>query len=189
MTSEPACESVILIGFMGAGKTSVGLALAALLGWEFEDLDERIERQEGRKVADIFQEDGEVGFRQLEYQALAGLIEQLDSGPAKIIALGGGAFVQEQIAALIDSARIPTVFLDADVEELWTRCERQAKQDGRARPLIGSRENFRALYDRRRPHYLRASFRQETNSKAIDQIAAELRAVLGLIGGREREDV
>ena len=175
---------MILIGFMGAGKTCVGRALSSELGWAFEDLDQRIERQERRKIADIFRESGEAEFRRLEHEALSSLLR--DSGPRrkKVIALGGGAFVQETNEALISAAKIPTVFLDACVEELWTRCERQSREAGIERPLMSYRERFLGLYEQRRPRYLKASLRQETSGKTVEQIVAELIRSLGLRAAR-----
>ena len=67
-------RAVALVGFMGAGKSSVGRALSEQLGWMFEDLDERIERRERRKVAEIFRESGEAGFRKAEHAALRELL-------------------------------------------------------------------------------------------------------------------
>jgi shikimate kinase len=173
-------RAVILVGFMGAGKSCVGRALAGQLGWAFEDLDERIERREKETVARIFRKSGEAGFRRAENAALQELLEELRGGSNKVIALGGGAFAHEQNSSLIEGVKIPTVFLDAGVEELWERCERQAAEQGMDRPLLGSREGFRELYDKRRPHYLRASLRQETGGKAVVEIAAELMQALGL---------
>src|SRR5215475_6334440 len=75
---------------MGAGKTTVGRRLAKKLGWKFIDLDEEIERREGRAVADIFKKDGEPHFRSLESSCL----KALSSSPDTVIALGGGAFIE-----------------------------------------------------------------------------------------------
>jgi shikimate kinase len=171
---------VILIGFMGAGKSSVGRALAEQLGWTFEDLDDRIEQQEGRKVAEIFRASGEEGFRRAEHAALKDLLRELRSGVQRIVALGGGAFVQKKNAALIEAGAVPTVFLDAAVEELWRRCRQQAEQQGIERPLLGSMERFRELYEARQPHYLKASFRQQTGGRSVQQIATEVMQALGL---------
>ncbi len=173
-------RAVILIGFMGAGKSSVGRALSDQLGWTFEDLDERIERREQRKVPEIFRDSGEFEFRRAEHSALKDLLKELHSGAERIVALGGGAFAQERNARLIDAGKVPTVFLDADVEELWRRCREQAEQQQMERPLLGSLEGFRELYQARRPHYLKASFRQETGGKTVEQIASEVIQVLGL---------
>jgi shikimate kinase len=172
--------AVILIGFMGAGKSTVGRALAEQLGWTFEDLDQRIEQRERQKVAEIFRSSGESGFREAEQSALKEVLEDLRGAPKRIIALGGGAFVQESNATLIEAAHIPTVFLDADVDELWARCQRQSEQQAIERPLLGSPERFRMLYEERSPHYSRASLKQETGGKKVAEIAAELIQSLGL---------
>jgi len=169
-----------LIGFMGAGKSSVGRALGEQLGWAFEDLDERLERRERRKVPEIFRDSGESEFRRAEHAALKELLSELRTGAERIVALGGGAFVQKKNAQLIKAGGVPTVFLDAGVEELWRRCQQQAEQQGTERPLLGSLENFRELYTERRPHYLKASLRQETGGKTVEQIAVEVVQALGL---------
>jgi len=71
---EARVRAVILVGFMGAGKTSVGRALGGRLGWRFQDLDERVQAREGRSVADIFRESGETEFRRAEHAALRELL-------------------------------------------------------------------------------------------------------------------
>jgi shikimate kinase len=182
-------RAVVLIGFMGAGKSSVGRALGEQLGWRFEDLDERIEGREQRTVAAIFRDSGESGFRRAEHAALRELLSELQAGAERIVALGGGAFVQKHNAKLIEDSGISTVFLDGDVEELWRRCSQQAERQGIERPLLGGRESFRELYQLRRPHYLKASFRQETGGKTVEEIAAEVAEALGLDrgGGRRGE--
>jgi shikimate kinase len=169
---------------MGAGKSSVGRALAEQIGWTFEDLDERIERREGRKVPEIFRDSGESEFRRAEHEALKELLEGLRAGAERVIALGGGAFAQKPTARLIEAGGVPTVFLDARVDELWRRCRLQAEEQGVERPLLGSREGFRKLYAKRHPHYLKASVRQDTGGKSIEGIAAEVVRALGLDGRR-----
>ena len=177
---------MILVGFMGAGKSSVGQALADQLGWTFEDLDDRIEQREGRTVPEIFRDSGEVGFRRAEHKALKQLMEELQAAPKKIVALGGGAFVQKENARLIEAEGIPTVFLDAEVDKLWRRCRQQAERGGIERPLWGSLERFGELYEARRRYYLKASFRQETDGKTIQEIATEVVEALGLNRRREK---
>jgi len=169
---------------MGAGKSSVGRAMSAQLGWAFTDLDDRIESRERRKVAEIFRDAGDAGFRHAEHAALKDLLAELETGGEKIIALGGGAFVQKRNARLIEAAGIPSVFLDAAPEELWERCREQAERDGIDRPLMRDQEDFRRLYQIRFPQYSKAWFRQETSSKEIEQIAAEVIKVLSLGTGR-----
>ena len=169
---------------MGAGKSSVGRALSERLGWTFEDLDQRIERRERRRVHEIFRDSGESEFRRAEHAALKELLSELCAGAARIVAFGGGAFVQKQNARLVKAANIPTVFLDASVEELWRRCRQQADEEGAERPLLTSLANFRTLYDARRPLYSRAFLRQPTGGKTVDEIAAEVVAALGLSSRR-----
>lgn len=175
------CDGVVfLVGFMGAGKTSVGRALGRRLNWIFEDLDDRIERREGRTIAEIFRDSGEAAFREAEHAALRQVLEEAGGGVARIIALGGGAFVQRDNAALLQAARFPVVFLDAPVEELWRRCRVQAEGVGIERPLLGNEEQFRQLYRTRRRHYLRATRRIETGGRPVDTIAAEIAETLNL---------
>src|ERR1700678_995705 len=161
----------MLVGFMGAGKSTVGRALAAQLGWGFEDLDQRIERRENSTVAEIFRNSGEAEFRRRAHAALKEMLGELDTGSGKIIALGGGAFVHEPNALLIETLKIPTVFLDAAVDELWRRCMRQAAASGMERPLLEESEGFRELYKKRRSYYLKASFIHDTGGKMVEQIA------------------
>lgn len=190
MTSRPPqMRAVILVGFMGAGKSSVGPVLAERMSWRFEDLDDRIERREEQSVAEIFSNAGEAGFRRAEHEALKELLQELRSGSKKVVALGGGAFVQESNIRLIEAANLPTVFLDAGVDELWRRCRRQSEKQGMERPLLGSVEGFRELYQKRRRYYLRASLKLETGGKAVADIVAELIQALdsGLRRGRQGE--
>jgi shikimate kinase len=175
---------------MGAGKSSVGRVLAEQLGWTFEDLDERIERRERRKVPEIFRDSGESGFRQSEHAALKELLRELRTGTQRIVALGGGAFAHKDNATLVKAGRVPTVFLDAAVEELWRRCRQQAEQQTE-RPLLGSLKGFAELYQARRRQYMKASFRQETGGKTVQEIAAEVVQGLGLgprsLGARSKD--
>jgi shikimate kinase len=165
---------------MGAGKTSVGRVLGRQLHWAFEDLDDRIREREGRTVAEIFRNSGEVVFRRAEHAALRQVFEELRGGAAKIIALGGGAFVQKENAALLKTSGLPTIFLDAPVEELWQRCCAQASDSGTERPLLRNLEQFRKLYEARRENYSAASLVIQTGNRAVEAIAAEIVERLGL---------
>lgn len=172
---------------MGAGKSSVGRALAGRLGWAFEDLDRRIESRDGRRIAEIFRVAGEAEFRHKEHEALKQLLEALREGSGAVVALGGGAFIQESNAALIEGSGIPTVFLDAGVDELWRRCVEESAKVGMERPLLAGPKGFRDLYEKRRPYYLKARLRQETHGKTVEAVAAELIQALQLAsGGRKR---
>src|ERR1700674_5504219 len=111
-------NAVFLVGFMASGKSSVGQELARRLGWDFVDLDARIESRERQTVPAIFRDRGELGFRLAETRAPRDLLPE----PLKrnrVVALGGGAFVQERNRELL--RQWPSVFLEATVPELWQR--------------------------------------------------------------------
>jgi len=168
-------RTVFLVGFMGAGKTTVGRALSRRLALPFEDLDDRIQQREGKSIEQIFRESGEAEFRKAEAVALRGLLGELSSS-ARVVALGGGAFVQPGNATLIKKAQVHSVFLDAPVEELLRRCAAEAT----ARPLRQSAEQFRELYEKRWRSYMKATLRIDTNGKDVDTVAAEVACSLGL---------
>lgn len=173
-THETRSPAIFLVGFMGAGKTSVGQALARRLHWQFVDLDKRIEQREGRSIAQIFLDSGENEFRRAEHAALRIVLQELRSTPV-VIALGGGAFVQPGTAVLIAESRGKTVFLDAPVKELWRR-----SQEGPERPLRGDEQHFRHLYQSRRPEYMKASIRVDTGGKDVESVATEVIHLIGM---------
>jgi len=166
-------RAVFLVGFMASGKSSVGPELARRLGWEFVDLDTRIESREGKTVPEIFRESGEPAFRLVETAALQDLLTgalQRDS----VVALGGGAFVQATNRELL--RRWPTVFLDAPTDELW----RRSLSDAVERPLRHDREHFARLYAERLPFYREATLAVATHGKALASICAEIEGALQL---------
>ena len=167
---------VALVGFMGAGKSTVGRELAQQLGWQFLDLDELIEEREHCKIDDIFRRDGETGFRRLECAAVRTATQSAASGPL-VLALGGGAFIDPAVRSCLEEAQIPAIFLDAPVAELFRRSE----QPGVNRPLRRDEEQFRQLYERRRPEYLKAAICIETQGKLIASVAQEIISELNLV--------
>lgn len=169
-------RAVFLVGFMGAGKTSVGRALALQVGWRFEDLDDRIQVRESKTVPQIFEQCGEVGFRQAERDALTELLQQHKNGQPLIAALGGGAYAQEAVAALLADSGATVIFLDAAPDELWRRCG----SDAVARPLRRKESEFRYLYEARRPRYLQAHIRVETGGKSVADVVREIAFALKL---------
>jgi shikimate kinase len=178
-SAEVAPKAVFLIGFMGAGKSSVGKALAERLNWIFEDLDDRIERRERRSVPQIFRESGEAAFRRAEHSALFDLLDGIGEQP-RIVALGGGAYIQTANADLLRSLGVPIIFLDAGIEVLWERCCKQASETGSERPLLRDQAQFRQLYQTRRQSYAQASHTVETGGRSVDEIAIEIERTLGL---------
>ncbi len=157
---------VLLTGMMGAGKTSVGAALAASLGWRFCDLDAIIVQQRGQSVAEIFHQFGETAFRQWEQATLAA---ELRKTGASVVALGGGAVTTEANHGLMRP--FPVVWLDGTVETMWSRIE------GSDRPLAVGRTmaDFRRLFEQRKPLYQRLSqLRIDASIKSPETIAAEI---------------
>lgn len=174
-------QAVFLVGFMGAGKTSVGQALARRLGWRFLDLDDRIELREGRSITEIFRDSGEAAFRQAESAALAELLAELENSHPTVAALGGGAFVQEDNARRLQATGLPVVFLDASLPELRRRCAVAHA----ARPLFQEENRFRQLYEARRMRYMAAKLRVDTEAKSVEDVAAEVLSRLALPAGEQ----
>ena len=164
---------------MGAGKTSVGRALAALLGWAFFDLDHEIELHQNAPIRELFRCLGEPQFREIETEALRRMLHQV-SAPA-VIALGGGAFIQAGNAALLRSSGSQVVFLETPVEQMFERCrpESHASTEN-LRPLAADPEAFRALYAERLPQYQTADLTVSTAGKTADESAREIAASLHL---------
>ena len=155
---------------MGAGKTTVGAALARQLKWSFIDLDDIIVAKVGLTVPEIFREHGETGFREHETEALRHVIDERLASEPTVVALGGGAFVQACNLDLIRASGQPTVFLDANIQELRKRC---AAELG-TRPLFRDENQFRQLYESRRRGYMEAGLRVDTAGKAVDEIVNEV---------------
>jgi len=169
---------VALTGFMGAGKTRIGRALASLLGWTFVDLDQEIEAQEKIPIRDIFQLQGETRFREMETAALRRALAEVSS--PRVIALGGGTFIEPGNAALLRSAAAQVVFLEPAVEEMLERCGIEtASSPENARPLAGDAETFRALYARRLPQYRQADLTVNTAGRSVEENAREVARMLG----------
>jgi len=109
-----------LVGFMACGKTTVGHSLAEELGWCFVDIDRDIENREGKAISDIFVEQGEALFRELETEMIRARVSRVESGEPCVFALGGGAFVQPKNWDLIENNGI-TVWLDCPFEIVLKR--------------------------------------------------------------------
>jgi shikimate kinase len=174
---------VVLIGFMGAGKTSVGRALSRRLRWQFQDLDDLIEQRERQGIAEIFASAGETRFRQAETAALRDLLQNNAAPTDLVLALGGGAFVQPQNRAMLEAAGAITVLLEAPLEELKRRCQ----GEHRVRPLAQQEERFAELFAVRQAHYGMAQFRVQTLGKSVEQVAEEIETLLQPTGLHSRQ--
>jgi shikimate kinase len=164
---------VFLIGFMGAGKTSVGKVLAHRLGWKFYDLDQLIENRAQETIAGIFEKKGEQAFRKIESAVLAELLEK-DFPRNAVIALGGGTFVQPENREALNKVDAITVLLNAPLDELSRRCEAA----GNARPLAQDKMKFEQLFAARQEAYGLARFRVETAGKRAHEVALEIERML-----------
>ena len=161
-------DKLYLVGFMGAGKTTVARALGRRLGWRAEDVDERIEARERRTVAAIFALDGEPRFRELERDVLAQLLPLRDT----VVATGGGTFADpdNRVAMLADGA---VAWLDVPFDRLLERLP----PDGR-RPLAADRLQMEQLYQRRRFAYRQAHVHVDA-AGPVDEVVERLLEWIG----------
>ena len=162
---------IVLVGLMGAGKSTVGRRLAKRLGLPFVDSDEEIERAAVHTIPEIFDRFGEASFRDGERRVLRRLIE---SGP-RVIATGGGAFMDPETRALI-LERCLAVWLDADIEILAARVARRGH-----RPLLAGRDPralLRELAEVRCPVYAEAHLRVTSDSGPHGRIVERIVAAL-----------
>lgn len=146
---------VVLVGLMGAGKSTVGRRLATMLGRDFIDADDEIEEAAQRKISEIFEEFGESYFRDGERRVIARLIEEAHG----VIATGGGAFVDPETRALILDKAI-AVWIDCDIDTLVERTSRRSH-----RPLLKTgdpKEILTRLLQQRREFYSQAQIRVES---------------------------
>ena len=155
---------LVLIGFMGAGKSTLGDLLATRLACPLADLDAEIAHIHG-PIPGLFAARGESGFRAIEHHQLGLTLPALRR--PSILALGGGAFLQPANRQLLDRHAATTIFLDAPFEVLYARIAGTAHE----RPLAADCDRLRALYEQRRPTYLLAHH-------IVDASAADPRAVL-----------
>lgn len=168
---RPIDRPVVLVGMMGVGKTSIGKRLAARLGFEFVDADEEIEQAAGMSIAEMFEKFGESYFRDGERRVIARLID----GSPKVIATGGGAFINEETRSVIRERAI-SIWLDADVKVLAERVSRRSH-----RPLLIGRDPVEVLTELgrvRNPIYASADVHIRSDAsphgRTIDQILKAL---------------
>ena len=169
--------TVILIGFMGTGKSAVGSCLARGLGWNFFDADIQIEKRMGMPVAEVFEKHGEETFRTAEAAVVTGLLDEAASSrEGTVISLGGGAVTAPETARRLRREPL-VVLLDEDLETAFKRA------GGGARPLAGDLGSFRRLFEERQELYRQlAGHVIDTRGKEISEVSD---AVVGIIKGGE----
>ena len=164
--------NIILIGFRGTGKTTIGKMLAQRLGKEFVDADEYLERKEGKTIKEVFAEGGEKLFREIETQIIA----ELCLSDNRVVATGGGAILREEnVRALKKSGII--ILLEADTDTIYKRIHRNTTTEQR-RPSLTNRnayEEIEYLLEYRKPLYDRtADFVINTTSMSATDAANKI---------------
>ncbi|HUB21699.1 MAG TPA: shikimate kinase [Streptosporangiaceae bacterium] len=168
---------IVLVGFMGAGKTTVGHLLSGRLGLPFTDSDEVIEQRAGRPVRQIFAEDGEPAFRALEHHVIAGLLD----GPALVLALGGGAAEHPGTRDRLATAQV--VYLEVSYDQAMARVG-----GDQGRPLL-SRPDLAATYRRRLPLYAGlATLTVPTDGRTPEAVTDDILAVAAPLLLSDRTD-
>ncbi len=154
-----------IVGYMGSGKSTVGHIVAEALGWEFIDLDRRIEERVGLSIPELFESSGEHFFRDLERREL---LEALDGPAERVISCGGGVVIDPRNRDRL--MEVATVFLWEDSDVLYRRTR------GPGRPLRGTNfEDFARRYAERLPYYLEvASLQIEPEGRSPRQLADEI---------------
>ena len=165
-------RSVALIGLRGCGKTTVGRELADLLGGDFIDTDEVVVEQAGKSIAAIFEEEGEVGFRQRERE----VIETIAKNPPTVISVGGGAILDSRNVEALK--RVSTLaWLTAPAEVLWQRISAD-EATATSRPPLTDRPGLKEVEEllaRRAPSYKGAAhFVMDTAKRTVQEVARDL---------------
>lgn len=185
MSGKRRFPGLVLVGFMGSGKTSVGREIARRIGAPFEDIDERIEGAVGMTVGEIFASRGEPAFRALEKRAIRDAV----AVPGRVVATGGGAFVDEENRKVLKEYAA-VAFLDVSRESVAARLSEDASRPllpGGSPGLSDSERDLRIdeLMRLRRPAYEMADFTVPTDGRTVEEVADSVLALLRA-GGRDR---
>lgn len=162
-------DKIYLVGFMGAGKSTVARALGASLGWQVEDIDDAIVARERQSIADIFARRGEAYFREIEHTVLCSLLPLRHA----VVATGGGTFVEPENRRVINDDGA-SIWLDLSFEQVVARIP----SDGR-RPLATDRGTLLALYHARRAAYQLAHLRLDAGETPPGELVERIRDWLG----------
>ncbi|MBV8631969.1 MAG: shikimate kinase [Silvibacterium sp.] len=172
---------IVLTGFMGAGKSTIGPLLARRLAWDFVDTDAAVESRTRLTIARIFAEKGESAFRALEAEAVCACAQS----EKLILALGGGALESEGTRkALSGLDETCVIFLDAPIEVMLARC--MAQPEAAERPVLHDRDRLAARLAKRLPHYRQAHLTVATVGRTPEAVAdAIIEAVANALPQRE----
>jgi len=155
--------NVVLMGFMGTGKTAVGRRLAERLGYRLVDMDEIIERREGRSIAEIFADDGEKYFRRVERE----VVRELANRDGLVVSTGGGVVLDPRNVDDLAASGV-AVCLNASPETILERVEEEGH-----RPLLEQgrkAERIRSILEARREHYARVPHQIETDHLTVEEV-------------------
>ncbi len=170
---KPPPSRIVLTGFMGSGKSTVGPLIAARLRWRFVDVDNVIEAEAGAAIADIFARHGEAAFRDLEHDT----ISRLAIGEGLVLALGGGAIEREDTRVLLLNAPgTLLVHLEVQLNTTLTRCSGTEN----TRPVLADHANLAARYERRLPLYRMAHVSIHADALTPNQVADAILSAAGL---------
>ncbi|MEX0601725.1 MAG: shikimate kinase [Bacteroidota bacterium] len=183
LESPPHRHLIFLAGFMGSGKSTIGPILANTLGFDFVDIDRRIEAVEGKSVSEIFFKEGEAGFRRLERR----LLEEIAGRDHCVVSLGGGTIASEEIFDLIRRNGI-LVYLQLPPGEIFKRVQHKTNRpmlkdgEGNLLPADLMQERIDALLKRREEFYRQADVTISTEKKrvgiTVDEIVRKLSPLL-----------
>ena len=158
-------RNIFLIGMMGSGKSKTGPDLAKMINYAFVDTDEVIEKASKLSIADIFEKDGEKGFRDLEKQVLS----EISKHHSLVIATGGGLVTVQENWGILHQGVV--IWLDLDLKRSIKRIE----SDGKKRPLLdldNLSQNFSQIYESRKPMYLESDLRIEVDDQSPYEVAS-----------------
>lgn len=170
---ERIIKNIVLVGFMGSGKTAIGRRVASLLHWDFQDTDTLIEKGANRTISEIFEQKGEPYFRDLETKTL----QKLLGTEKQVISTGGGIVLREKNWGLLRKLG-PVIALEASPQTVFRRVGRK-----KHRPLLRSKDRFQqieSMMRERAPFYAKADFTISTDQKSTPQVAREIVQRLGI---------
>jgi shikimate kinase len=173
-SNSAAPRRIVLTGFMGSGKSTLGPLIAARLGWRFIDVDEVIEAEAGATIAEIFARHGEPAFRQREREAIA----RLADGDSLVLALGGGAIEHEATRTLLLTTP-GTLLVHLEVELATTLARCQGSEH--TRPILADQADLEARYQRRLPLYRMAQISIPVDALTPDEAVDAILHAIGLI--------